>query len=147
MQLIGFDPKFTGVAWCCPEHILYAQLFTMKCFGPHRATSEISLLPAARCFAAATPPRVGRNSVPVAGLSGFFAFLERPSDVMVGGWLFCFLVVFLIVLVFERVCRFVEVDAKTWKVCKVQMPFLWILLKVCMKTFFFPPKIVADSDF
>lgn len=92
MQLIGFDPKFTGVAWCRPEHIFYAQLFTMKCLGPHRATSEISLLPAARCFAAATPPRGGRNSVPVAGLRGFFCIFGTtwPSDVMVGGWFILF---------------------------------------------------------
>ena len=67
-------------------HSLCATIHDEMSWTRHRATSEISLLPAARCFAAATPPRGGRNSVPVAGLRGFFAFFGTtwPSDVMVG---------------------------------------------------------------
>lgn len=66
-------------------HSLCATIHNEMSWTKHRATSEISLLPAARCFAAATPPRGGRNSVPVAGLRGFFAVLELRGQVM--SWL------------------------------------------------------------
>lgn len=83
MQLIGFDPKFTGVAWCCPEHILYAQLFTMKCLGQHIGQppkSHCSLLPGVLPL----PPRHVGVEIQSRwlGWEGFFAFLELHGQVV-----------------------------------------------------------------
>ena len=89
--------------WCCPERIPYAHLFTMKCRAQHVAgigqppKRHCSLLPGV------LPPPLHMGVEVLSrwlGSEGSCIFgTTWPSDVMVGGWLFCLLVVFLIVLV------------------------------------------------
>ena len=106
--------------------------------GRHRATSETTLLPAARCFATATPPHGGRSSVPVAGFRGF----------MVGGWLFCLLVVFLIVLV---IVTRGFVGLLSWMqrqgILQSANAFLADSVQGLHENVFFSEIIVANSDF
>lgn len=129
-------------------HSLCATIHDEMSWTTHRATPEISLLPAARCFAAATPPRGGRNSVPVAGLRGFFAFLELHGQVMSSLVVGCFAFLWSFSLFkssrgFVGLLRWMQRHGKSAK-CKCLSVDS---VEGLHGNVFFPPKIFANSDF